>query len=518
MSIEVVDGVQRYTYEAYPHQKAFHESPKKYRLSGGAAGPGKTLMLIEDHMLSCARFNVDEAPEVHTLLLRRTHPKLTATVITRFREKIPRELYRDFNSTTGVVTWPNGATTQFGSMQYEHDVWGYQGQWYKIGYDELTEFTFGQWQNISAWNRCPVSKRCTKDGATNPIGVGAPWVEDVFVNGRACTEMDDRQKAMFDPNDYGYFPATYRDNPIYANDTEYIKSLDSYQEAISLALKEGIWGVAGGYFDGAWDEAANVYEPETVELKPWWKRWLGGDWGFGHNSVIHWFCMDDAGVVRIYRELVTNRKTGEELAEMIAEKSAYIDHEGRKKYEAYEFFSFSHDAFGEKQDTNPIALRMGVVLSGYGMVQPERSTKDKMGREQQLYDCLRGRITTGHVVNPETQTQEPIQVARLQISKACPNLIRTIPKAPRDEDNREEIAEFLGDDALQSSGYGLYRMFGKPNRLPIAVRVAARIDPIEDMSLKMLHRAKVIEQEKRKTDIQPLRRNSWHTRRWVKQA
>src|SRR5499427_10219275 len=93
-----------YDYQAYPHQKAFHQSLCKYRLLGGAAGPGKTLALIEDHMLSCNQFGMDEAKEVHTVIFRRTHPKLEATVITRFREKIPRELYKDYNETKHIVT------------------------------------------------------------------------------------------------------------------------------------------------------------------------------------------------------------------------------------------------------------------------------------------------------------------------------------------------------------------------------------------------------------------------------
>src|ERR1700722_1235309 len=96
-------GAERflYKYTAYPHQKAFHESKARYRLLGGAAGPGKTLALLLDHMLCCNMFPKDLAPEVHTLILRRTHPKLLNTVITRFREKIPRELYRDFNEQKG---------------------------------------------------------------------------------------------------------------------------------------------------------------------------------------------------------------------------------------------------------------------------------------------------------------------------------------------------------------------------------------------------------------------------------
>src|SRR5690349_17185499 len=105
-------------------QYRFHESAAKHRLLGGAAGPGKTLALINDHLHACNRFSDPaEAAQVHTLLLRRTHPKLESTLITRFREKVPQELYRDYNESKKVVTWHNGATTHFGSMQYEHDAY-----------------------------------------------------------------------------------------------------------------------------------------------------------------------------------------------------------------------------------------------------------------------------------------------------------------------------------------------------------------------------------------------------------
>lgn len=467
-------GVERflYRYNAYPHQKAFHESPLRHRLLGGAAGPGKTLALILDHMLNCNQFPAETAPQVHTLLLRRTYPKLDDTVITRFREKIPRELYREYNEQKHTVIWHNGSTTKFGAMQYEHDVWGYQGQWYKIGYDELTEFTFPQWQNISAWNRCPVSTRATKDGATNPIGVGARWVEDLFVKKQPCAEMDTNQRAQFSSADYGYFPATYLDNPIYAKDEQYIRNLDSYQGPVSKALKLGIWGIAGGYFEGAWDEAYNVYPRDSVQLASWWKRWLGADWGFDHNSVVHWFCMDDLGIVRIYRELVCNRHTPEELAERIADMSMVrSESDGSASYEHYNLFSLSHDAFAERQGVNTIGQRIGQVLQRKGIVAPAPSTKDKIGREQILYDYLKGRVQLGETFNDDLGRPQPVLAAKLQISDACPNLIRTIGIAPRDERNSEEIAEFLGDDALQSAGYGLYGMFGKPHRKPLDVRV-----------------------------------------------
>src|SRR3984957_9136146 len=99
-------GEERFTkvylaknYSPYPKQAAFHASPAPYRFLGGAAGPGKTACLIVDHMIGCQSFTQDKAQHVHTLLLRRTHPQLEATLITRFKELIPKELYKSFHLT-----------------------------------------------------------------------------------------------------------------------------------------------------------------------------------------------------------------------------------------------------------------------------------------------------------------------------------------------------------------------------------------------------------------------------------
>jgi hypothetical protein len=204
---------------------------------------------------------------------------------------------------------------------------------------------------------------------------------------------------------------------------------------------------------------------------PWWKRWLGGDWGREHNSAIYWFCMDDDAITRIYRELVVNHHSPEQLGERMVQMSKGHDN----RLESYEFFSFSHDAFAQRTDPNTIAVRIGRVLEAAGLCGPTISTKDKPGREQILYDKLRGRIRTSkHFTKPDGTLGFIVEPA-LQIADTCKELIQTIPRAPRDEDNVEEIAEFLGDDPIAGAGYGLYAKFGKPANKPLDVRVKERI-------------------------------------------
>lgn len=476
-------------YSPYSKQEQFHNSPTKHRLLGGAAGPGKTLALIMDHMMGVYEFtDPDEARQVHTLLLRRTNPKLESTLITRFREKIPKELYSDYNETKKIVTWLNGATTRFGSMQYEHDVYGWQGQWYKIGYDELAEFTFKQWSAISAWNRCPVSPYATKEGASNPIGPGAGWVKSLFIDHVPYEEMDDSQRSTYLKgvheeggrrwhDDYQYFPCTYLDNPVYANDPNFLQGLEQYPAAERDALKYAIWGVAGGYFSGAWDPAENVYDDESFVIQPWHKRWIGGDWGHEHWAANYWLTLDDFGVIRIYKEGVTNHLSPSELGEYVA-KHSYDDNGKMPKFER---FMYSHDAFHQKYDANTVAVRMGDVLRTYNLPTPTNAGTDKIGREQLFYQLLKSRITIGEGFDAEKGASYPIKVAGLQIARSCRRLIQNVPLAPREEGTelgKEKIAQFPGLDMIDGAGHGLYGMARNPAEKPFQVKLAEAVQPL----------------------------------------
>ena len=475
-------------YLPYPMQANFHCSPARHRLLGGAAGPGKTLALIYDHLVACNEFSDSkQAEQVHTLLLRRTFPQLEATVITRFREKVPKELYRRFVNVNGrpEVTWHNGATTVFGSMQHEHDAWSYQGQWYKIGYDELGEFTFLQWNATAAWNRCPVSPWTTKDGASNPIGVGAKWIKSLFVDHRPCDEMDDAQRQQYHAEDYEYFPCTYLDNPIYANDPTFLANLSAYTGPVREALMLGKWGVAGGYFSGAWDPAENVYSAhDAPAIQPWHRRWLSADWGFEHWAAVYKHAMDDHGIIRTYGELCVKHQAPEVLAESIVN---FALEDGRMPQ--FECFALSHDAFSSKAtatmgaNANSVARRMSPILQAAGLPIPIPSTRDKLGREQLMYQLLEKRIRTG-----EDAEGREISEPAWQIADTCTHLINVIPAAPRDDADPEKIAEFLGDDPLQGAGYGLYAIIGGPQSVPKHAQLAAKLEGKDPQAQAMAHR------------------------------
>ena len=232
-------------YAPFARQKEFHRCAAKYRLFGGAAGPGKTKALLWEAIRQANRF-----PRVDTLLLRRTFPELEASLITYFRRDVPRCFYQSYNESKHIVTWHNGSTTRFGFYAGENDVYQYQGaEFLFIGIDELTLFTLGQWQFLTSRNRCSIPGTTPNmAGATNPGNIGHAWVKALWVDQRPAPGMD--RPGQYDPDDYAFIRATIADNPIYEHDADYLKTLDALPRPLRQAFLEGDWNVfAGQYFD-----------------------------------------------------------------------------------------------------------------------------------------------------------------------------------------------------------------------------------------------------------------------------
>ena len=221
-------------YHPFPRQSEFHGSNAKYRLFGGAAGPGKTKALLWEAISQALKFKGCD-----TLLLRRTFPELESSLLAQFRRDVPRDLYRSYNESKHVVTWANGSTTRFGYCRNENDVYQYQGaEFLFIGIDELTHFTLKQWQFLTSRNRCPVPGSTPRmAGATNPGNIGHAWVKALWIDKvppPGCEGTD-----QYDPGDYEFIRAKIEDNPIYANDKNYLKSLGALPEKLRRAFLEG---------------------------------------------------------------------------------------------------------------------------------------------------------------------------------------------------------------------------------------------------------------------------------------
>src|SRR6266852_4312782 len=84
-------------YRPFARQKEFRDSPAKYRLFGGAAGPGKTKALLWEAIRQAWKFSGCD-----TLLLRRTYPELESSLLAYFRRDVPQ---RSTRATANQSIW-----------------------------------------------------------------------------------------------------------------------------------------------------------------------------------------------------------------------------------------------------------------------------------------------------------------------------------------------------------------------------------------------------------------------------
>jgi hypothetical protein len=480
-SYKIEDFPKYFKYEPFPRQKEFHNSAAKYRLFGGAAGPGKSKALLYEAILQAHKH-----PGVDTLLLRRTFAELESSLLTYFRRDVPRESYEKYNDSKHIVTWLNGSTTRFGYCANENDVYQYQGAEYLfIGVDELTHFTLKQWQFLTSRNRCRIksAKPCMA-GATNPGNIGHAWVKALWVERVPAPGMD--RPDQYDVDDYAFIRATIADNPYFANDFEYQKTLGQLPAALRRQFLDGEWDVyAGQYFD-IFAPGRHTVRPEQVQLDAWTPRWISIDWGFEHPSAVYWHATRTDGVVVTYREFVQNRLSPRMLAAAIAERS--VDRLGRAERirEVY----LSPDAFAQRTADASIAEQLGDGLAAAGVPRPVPADNDRVGGWMLMYQAME----SDHWL----------------IAENCPRLIENLPTLTRDPANVEDTLKCDGDDPADAARYGLKSALD-PGRAPAEVVAAERVTAVDPTSRAIWMKKFSAEETRRVAPVLPRR---WRPRGW----
>lgn len=435
-------------YRPNARQGVFHQDPAKYRLYGGAAGGGKSLGLLWEAIVHCLEFAGS-----NVLLLRREFTRLNSGLIDHFLKYVPKAIYTRFNASEHVVHFANGSKLQFGHCQHEKDVRNYQGAEYLfIGFDELTEFTYPMWDFLKTRNRCPIKGTfpCMA-GATNPGGVGHAWVKALWIEKHAPSGVE---SLVYDPSQYSFTPAKLWDNPVYANDQNYIASLQSVAPELRAAMLEGSWELfAGQYFD-LFDPAEHCLEIADAEkiIQPWWTRWISIDWGFKHHTAVHWHAtgnVNNQEIVVTYRELVVNELSENMLGLQIAEHNR-----GDRVRSVF----LSPDAFAERTSANTIAEKLGEVLGTAGIPRPDKADDDRVGGWRLMYRMLEEKAWF--------------------LSRACPEAIKALPLLIHDEKHPEDVlkTEEIQDDVADGLRYGLKTMLSprsKPQSVILQEALAA---------------------------------------------
>jgi hypothetical protein len=257
--------------------------------------------------------------------------------------------------------------------------------------------------------------------------------------------------AQYDPNDYSFISATIADNPIYAGDLEYQRTLDGLPSHLRRAFLQGDWNVLSGQYFDVLDCTRHTMRPEEVPMETWWPRWISIDWGFEHPSAVLWHAAAPDGVVVTYREFVQNHLSPRMLATAIAERSR-----GERIGSIY----LSPDAFAQRTAEDTIADQLGQGLAAEHLPRPDPADDERVGGWMLMYELLR--------------TDKWI------ITKNCSKLIESLPILTRNEANIEDIRKTDGDDVADSARYGIKSRLD-PRRTSLSgldANIAARAERI----------------------------------------
>jgi hypothetical protein len=238
-------------------------------------------------------------------------------------------------------------------------------------------------------------------GATNPENIRHAWVKALRIDRQATPGME--RPVEYNAKDYDFIPARFFDNPIYAADKNYQKTLLALPTNLKRAFFDGDWEVfAGQYFD-RFDSGRHTARGEEIDWQPWWPRWISIDWGFEHPAATYWHALapgslmagdarernsgtladprgQSSSCVVTYREYVTHRTSPRELAREIIACSPGSEQRssaggfsvppgslpvlanGREKIAAV---YLSPDAFARRTDDASIAEQMGNVFADH---------------------------------------------------------------------------------------------------------------------------------------------------------
>jgi hypothetical protein len=245
-------------------QRAAYESEADFTLYGGAAGGGKSDLLVG---LAATR-------HVRSIIFRREGTQLRA-LIDRAAEILGRE---HFNGQWNHFRLPGNRLVRFGGMKDAGSEKAYQGQPHDfMGFDEVTEFLEAQFRFVVAWNRTTiVGQRFRVVAASNPpttaegewiIRFWAPWLDEHHPNPAlpgelrwfVMTEDGDREVdgpepieidgEMVSPRSRTFIPSSVEDNP-FLMATGYKAQLQALPEPLRSQMLRGDF--TAGRDDNPW--------------------------------------------------------------------------------------------------------------------------------------------------------------------------------------------------------------------------------------------------------------------------
>jgi phage terminase large subunit len=400
-------------------QRLFFIAKNRYIAYGGARGGGKSWAVRQKSKLLALNY-----PGIKILILRRTYPELRENhIIPMMADLKGIAQYREIDK---AFLFGNGSRIKFGYCDSESDLTQYQGNEYDVMFvDEATQIPEA-WYNVLKASIRGVNNYPKRMYLTcNPGGVGHEWVKRLFVDRKYIN--DER------PEDYLFIKATVYDNkPLMEQDKDYVRNLETLPDDLRRAWLDGDWNLFAGQYFTEWREDIHVFEP--FDIPSGWRRYFAMDYGLDMLAG-YWIAVDDRGKAYVYREVYQSNLIMTDAADLIKSMTS------ESIYAHYA----PPDLYNRRQDTG---RSVADVFASKGMPLIKAQNNRVQGWLD-LKEWLKPYEDNGAMT------------ASIKVSRACPNLIRSIPALQFDKHNASDVAtephEYThGPDALR------YFVAGRP--------------------------------------------------------
>lgn len=430
-------------------QRQFLQSRVFEVLYGGAAGGGKTDALIMSPIsqleLEHQRYKRGDIKRSRgwALHIRKVMPNLLQT-ISRAKllyEAIDKHVH--WNATEHTFTFSCGYVIQYGHMEHSDSYLRYLGAEYtEVDWDELTEHEEEPYTFLMT--RVRTSDRdlqpyCRVRSATNPVGIGLPWVRRRFVDPAPPKTIIRENVALPDgaviSMDRMFIPSRVTDNPYI--DKRYIANLINKRAVLRQQLYYGDWyAIDGAFLGDIWDQGVHVIPNRRP--RPGTFRFRSCDYGYAAKSSVVWWEVDFDGTMTAYHNLVVKNHTASMLADRIREIEMHYGDWDLDEGHSLINGPLDRQCWAESGQTGPHIAEEMIRKGVYWF----KSDKNRLSGADQIRRRLIARVGE--------KKDKPL----LRFMERCKYLIETLPTLPADEKNPEDVDTNADDHGYDSVMYG----------------------------------------------------------------